>query len=251
MSASFRFCEDYARTIEAEFKQGGASGTSKGKSKAKAKTKDKGKGKGKERAGGKGKGGTRKAVANSTKSQASPPTTPVKPTPSKAGPTTPAKAKRRAAEPAPPAPPEAAALVGRAVRKRFDGKWFGGTIDSYAQPYLKVVYSDGDVEEVDVDQARLLASGVDVDVRVQYHFGSELGWIGGVVLGKYRRGCVIYEPDELAEDSTSTAMAWRVEWDDGDLECVDLCLERQSRDAQAGNWHLEADPDGSASSSGN
>ena len=46
-------------------------------------------------------------------------------------------------------------------------------------------------------------------------------------------------------------MAWRVEWDDGDLECVDLCLERQSRDAQAGNWHLETDPSGSASSSGN
>ena len=147
--------------------------------------------------------------------------------------------------------PEAAALVGRAVRKRFEDEWYGGTIDSYAHPYLKIVYEDNDIEEVDIDQARLLVSGVDISVRVHYHFGSELGWIGGVVVGRYRRGCVIYEPDELAEDLTSTAMAWLVEWDDGDTECVDLCLERQSRDARAGNWHLEADPDGSASATGN
>ena len=31
LSASFRFCEDYARTIEAEFKAGGASNNSKSK----------------------------------------------------------------------------------------------------------------------------------------------------------------------------------------------------------------------------
>jgi len=241
LSASFRFCEDYARTIEAELKHGGASGTGASKSKSK--------GKGKERADT-GKGGSRKTAAKSTKSQVNPPTTPVKLTPTTAGPTTPAKGKRRAAEPPPPAPPEATALVGRAVRKRFEDEWFGGTIDSYVHPYLKVVYEDGDVEEADVGQARLLVSGVDVDVRVQYHFGSELGWIGGVVLGRYRRGCVIYEPDELPEDSTSTAMAWRVKFDDGDLETVDLCLERQSRDARAGSWYIEADPGGCASSVG-
>ena len=77
--------------------------------------------------------------------------------------------------------------MGRAVRKRFEDEWFGGTIDSYVHPYLKVLYEDGGIEETDVDQERLLVSGVDVDVRVQYHFGSELGWIGGSVLGRYRR----------------------------------------------------------------
>ena len=151
----------------------------------------------------------------------------------------------------PSTPPEAAALVGQSVRKRFDGEWFDGAIDSYVHPYLRVVYSDGDTEEVDVDQARLLVSGVDVDMRVQYHFGSQVGWIGGTVISKYRRGCVIFEPDELEEDSTSTAMAWEVRWDDGDLASVDLCLERRSSDPKAGNWHLETGSSASVSASGN
>ena len=222
LSESFAFCEDYARTIEAELKQGGACKKSKSKIQ----------GKGKERAH---KGEARRTVAN-------PPTTPIKATASKPNPKTPAK--RRVAEPVPSTPPEAAALVGQSVRKRFDGEWFDGAIDSYVHPYLRVVYSDGDTEEVDVDQARLLVSGVDVDMRVQYHFGSQVGWIGGTVISKYRRGCVIFEPDELEEHSTSTAMAWEVQWDDGDRESVDLCLERQSHDAVAGNWHIETSASG-------
>ena len=229
LSASFRFCEDYARTIEAELKQDGASNNSKSK--------------GKERVL---KG---KARVKPTKPPVNPPATPTKPTASKPNPKTPAK--RRVAEPAPSTPPEAAALVGRPVRKRFDGEWFEGAIDSYVHPYLRVVYSDGDAEEVDLHQARLLVSGVDVGERVQYHFGSRVGWIGGSVISKYRRGCVIFEPDELEEDSTSTAMAWEVQWDDGDLASVDLCLERQRHDAQAGNWYLETDASGLASASGN
>ena len=226
---SFRFCEDYARAIETEVKQGGASDTGTGKSR----------GKGKERA--------RKVEARKT--MASPPATPTKPTALKPNPKTPAK--RRVAEPSPPTPPEATALVGQSVRKRFDGEWFEGAIDSYVHPYLRVVYSDGDAEEVDLHQARLLVSGVDVGERVQYHFGSQVGWIGGSVISKYRRGCVIFEPDELEEDSTSTAMAWEVQWEDGDLASVDLCLERRSHDPKAGNWHLETGSSVSASALGN
>ena len=56
---------------------------------------------------------------------------------------------------------EAAALLGRAVHKKFGEEWHGGTIVSYVHPYLKVVYHDGDSEEVDVDEARLLVANAE------------------------------------------------------------------------------------------
>lgn len=229
MSASFQFCEEYSRQFEAELTAETPDGAS-GKIR-----------KGKTSTGGKGRasGPKKTRPTQGPGGGSKPPSTPTKPPPSTQAKTPANKGKRRATEPPPPPPPDVAELIGRAVRKRFEDKWYAGTIDSYVEPYLRVVYEDGDAEELDLAQARLLAAGVDVGVRVQYHFGSELGWIGGKVTAKHRRGVAIYEPDELAEDSTSSAMAWQVCFDDGDTENVDLCLERQSTVAQAGNWHLE------------
>jgi hypothetical protein len=45
------------------------------------------------------------------------------------------------------------ALVGRTVEKEFDGETFSGRVTSFepAVEWYRVVYSDGDEEEVDID----------------------------------------------------------------------------------------------------
>ena len=245
LSASFKFCEDYSRQVAAEVEAGTSSGTHGG-GKAKAKAKGKAKGKASKSVGGTAKVGVGKGkerVPQRHGAGSKPQTTPSKPAAAKAGrPQTPAKAKAKAGRklaPPPPTPSEAAALLGKAVRKEFGGEWYDGRVAAFVAPFLRLEFADGDVEEVGLDEARVLVSGVHVGRRVRYHFGSA-GWVAGEVLAKYRRGLgLISECAEEAEDQTSTAMAWQVAFDDGETLCVDLSLERCGHLPKAGTWQLE------------
>ena len=43
-------------------------------------------------------------------------------------------------------------LIGMIIKKRFGKKYYTGRVTDYDSPYYKVVYEDGDVEEMDKDE---------------------------------------------------------------------------------------------------
>ena len=66
-------------------------------------------------------------------------------------------------------------MVGRAITKTFNQGTYRGTVNSYSCPFYKIVYEDGDAEEV---RGRVVWCEVEL---VGVGWGWVVGWLVGVV----------------------------------------------------------------------
>ena len=127
-------------------------------------------------------------------------------------------------------------FVGKKMKQSFDGVWYEGTV-SYAAPYYRLTFTDGDETDHTGPDFKSLIEGVFEGARLKVHAGLPWNWLSAVVLERYagkRKHGSLWEATDQATDST-TQNAWVVQFDnDSAWAPIDLRVYRKVANKEEG-----------------